>query len=271
ATPGLPPGPSGHREGAAGHPLVPGGVPVDGAAVAQLGGPRGVDDLDDVAPLAEVVEPGGVVGRQVHTAMRDVGVALGAHRPRRRVHELATVADVGVLGHVLVVAVGRVAGDAHRLGVHHHVGLLGQHHVHPAHGRVLVPPGAVLEGLHDGAVVGHRHGVGGDVDGADVDVAHGEAHAAVGPTPDPVAGVDPGQVGGERHVLTGGPVGLGPVADLLGADPVPGPEHRRRHLHVERPLHRRLVGHRLVELHHDGHAHAPGAAGRLGVVGQGGD
>src|SRR3954468_13696683 len=70
--------------------LLPGDVPV-AVAVGRLHLPVGAGVVDDVAPQAHVVEPVGVRGAHARAAVGDVGVALGADRPRGRVDELAGV------------------------------------------------------------------------------------------------------------------------------------------------------------------------------------
>src|SRR6516225_5254408 len=80
--------------------------------------PHGVDDLDDVAALAVVVEPLRVAGAHIQTPVAGIGVALGADRPWRGVYEDAAVGNLRGPLDVGAIPVGRVDGHPVGRGVH---------------------------------------------------------------------------------------------------------------------------------------------------------
>src|SRR6202008_545605 len=84
-------GPRRLRVGVAGLPDRPGDVPVPQPLGARQRRSHGMDNLDDVPALAVIVEPLGVAGAHVQTAVAGIGVTLGTDRPGRGVHEDAAV------------------------------------------------------------------------------------------------------------------------------------------------------------------------------------
>src|ERR1700694_4320332 len=104
--------------GVAGLPLVPGNVPVPEPFGARQRRSHRVDDFDDVAALGVVVEPDRGAGADVEAAVTGVGVALGAHRPRRGMYEDAAVGNLGGPVDVGAISVGGVYRNAEGRRVH---------------------------------------------------------------------------------------------------------------------------------------------------------